>query len=258
MSDIIQTIKEKLKEIEATNNVKILLACETGSRGWGFHSPDSDYDVRFIYVHPIDWYIGVNEKEDHITVPINDELDITGWELRKSLQLLTKHNAALMERLQSPIIYNEVKNFKEEYFQIAKDNFSSISVMHHYLSMSKSYYDKCTISEEIKLKNLFYCIRTTMASHWIHNYKTVPPMELKKLMPLIENEKELVRRIGELVIIKSGQNESYIHHNEPLILDYIKRMIDMCDQSINALPGKKYDTETLNTFLLKYVKHHDR
>ena len=45
-------IIEKLKTIEKEENVRILLAVESGSRAWGFASPDSDYDVRFIYYKP--------------------------------------------------------------------------------------------------------------------------------------------------------------------------------------------------------------
>ncbi|MFZ5554770.1 MAG: DNA polymerase beta superfamily protein [Bacteroidota bacterium] len=248
-----EIIKDKLRLIEREKNVRILLACETGSRGWGFPSPDSDYDVRFLYVHPADWYISVREKDDHITVPINDELDITGWELKKSLQLMMKHNAALMERLQSPIIYSEVQNFREDYFSIAKANFSPVSVMHHYLSMSKSYFEKCTISERVKLKSLFYCIRTTLACHWILQYKTLPPMELEKLLPVITDNKELVSHIRELVKIKSGANESYIHPTELRINEYLEKTIASCEESVASLPGNKYTADHLDIFLKKYI-----
>lgn len=248
-----ETIDEKLREIEAQHNIRILLACETGSRGWGFPSPDSDYDVRFIYVHEPDWYISVVEKEDHITVPINDELDITGWELRKSLQLLLKHNAALMERLQSPIVYNEVKGFKEEFLALAQADFSSISMMHHYLSMAKGYFEKCS-GNEVKLKSLFYGIRSTMAAHWILTYQTLPHMVLEKLMPVVHDKPELVQRIRELVQLKSGQNESYMHHAEPLIMDYLAKTIQACDEAIQALPGKKYPAAAMDNLLRKYIK----
>lgn len=247
------TILEKLEEIEKQYKVRIVLACETGSRGWGFHSPDSDYDVRFIYVHEPDWYYSVTEKEDHINVPINDELDITGWELRKSLQLLVKHNAALMERLQSPIIYKEVKGFKEAYLDIVREHFSPISVMHHYLSMAKGYLEKCS-GDEIKLKSLFYGIRSTMSAHWILTYKTLPHMELEKLMPVVAERTELVSRIRELVQLKSGKGEAYMHHQEPLILDYLTTTIQACDEGVKSLPGHKYEAETLNRFLRQYVK----
>lgn len=49
-------IPEKLAEIENRENVRILHCVESGSRAWGFASPDSDFDVRFIYVRPKDFY----------------------------------------------------------------------------------------------------------------------------------------------------------------------------------------------------------
>jgi predicted nucleotidyltransferase len=91
--------------------VRVLYACESGSRGWGSASPDSDYDVRFIYVHPLSWYLRVNPARDVIEVPISDELDICGWELRKALGLLKKGNATLIEWLDSPVVYKTHTDF---------------------------------------------------------------------------------------------------------------------------------------------------
>ena len=88
-------IQKKLLEIEEKFNVKILYAVESGSRAWGFPSKDSDYDVRFIYIHPPEWYLsidqqGIGEKRDVIEEPINDLLDISGWEITKTLRLFRK------------------------------------------------------------------------------------------------------------------------------------------------------------------------
>jgi uncharacterized protein len=103
--DIRSDILDRLLAIEAEHGVRALYACESGSRGWGFASPDSDYDVRFIYVHPLPWYLRVSAQRDVIEVPISDELDINGWELRKALSLLKKGNATLIEWLDSPVVY---------------------------------------------------------------------------------------------------------------------------------------------------------
>lgn len=99
-------IQDRLNTIEQQHDVKIILAIESGSRAWGFASPDSDWDVRFLYVHREPWYFKVHAGRDVIETGIEQhplgELDINGWELRKSLQLLHKSNPALMEWLQSP------------------------------------------------------------------------------------------------------------------------------------------------------------
>jgi predicted nucleotidyltransferase len=105
-------IKKYLSDLENDKGIKILLACETGSRAWGFPSPDSDFDVRIIYKHDKDWYLSLTEEKDTIEYfLLNNEIDISGWDLRKSLRLLWKSNPPLLERIQSPIIYKVDKEF---------------------------------------------------------------------------------------------------------------------------------------------------
>ncbi|MEJ7666585.1 MAG: nucleotidyltransferase domain-containing protein [Hymenobacter sp.] len=104
---MITRISAALATLEAEHGIRILYACESGSRAWGFPSPDSDYDVRFIYCHPPDWYLTLDEGPDTLNFPVDDELDLAGWELRKALRLLRGSNAALFEWLQSPVVYHE-------------------------------------------------------------------------------------------------------------------------------------------------------
>lgn len=100
-------IMRRIKAAEQEHNVKVLYAVESGSRAWGFASPNSDYDVRFIYAHPKDYYltIDIEDKRDVIEYPIVDEIDINGWDIRKALKLFWKSNPAFIEWLQSPIVY---------------------------------------------------------------------------------------------------------------------------------------------------------
>ncbi|RYE38253.1 MAG: nucleotidyltransferase domain-containing protein, partial [Sphingobacteriales bacterium] len=107
-------IKERLIEIATDNQLKILYSLESGSRGWQFASPDSDYDVRFIYIKPLNYYLSVANHPDQISFAITDELDIYGWDLRKVLQLIRKSNTTPFEWLQSPIIYEDVPGFRDE------------------------------------------------------------------------------------------------------------------------------------------------
>ena len=91
------TVLESLTELERRHEVSVLFACESGSRGWGFASPDSDYDVRFVYVHKLPWYLTVEPGRDVVEQPISGELDVSGWDLRKALQLLRDSNPTLLE-----------------------------------------------------------------------------------------------------------------------------------------------------------------
>ena len=117
-------ICSKLHEIEKENNVKILLAVESGSRAWGFASPDSDYDVRFIYVRPKEDYLRLENVRDVIELPIDDVLDINGWDLQKTLRLLYKSNPTLFEWFSSPIVYLET-DFADRFRKIMGEYFST-------------------------------------------------------------------------------------------------------------------------------------
>src|SRR5580658_2813966 len=111
---MLETIKEKLLELEKNNHIRILYACESGSRAWGFPSPDSDFDVRFIYARTMDDYLNIHEIKDVIDLPVNEVLDIGGWDIRKALKLFLKSNGPLYEWLQSPIIYRGNSSFADE------------------------------------------------------------------------------------------------------------------------------------------------
>src|ERR1041385_3130769 len=104
-------IKQRLSSIELNSNVQVLFAAESGSRAWGFPSPDSDYDARFIYVHPKDYYLSIDDQRDVLEMPVDGVLDINGWDIRKALKLFAKSNAPLFEWLQSPIVYKSDDGF---------------------------------------------------------------------------------------------------------------------------------------------------
>jgi predicted nucleotidyltransferase len=250
-----QKIKKHLKDLEQEFDIKILLACETGSRAWGFPSPDSDYDVRIIYKHNRDWYLGLHEEKDTIEMFLdNNEVDISGWDLRKSLRLLRKSNAPLLERIQSPIIYEADFDFVKEINDHANENYSRISVAHHYLSMAKKAYDDVIpAADGYKLKRLFYALRASMACLWVLRYDEIPPIEFSGLLDNLDVIPSLKNRILELIDIKSGQSESYLHKGDEEIIKYIKDAIELTDAEASALPAKKGEIGELNKFFVKTV-----
>jgi predicted nucleotidyltransferase len=150
---ITDAIAAKLTSIEQEHAVKVLYAVESGSRAWGFESADSDYDVRFIYVHEKNWYLNILPKRDVIEYPITDVFDYSGWDLRKALFLLNKSNPVLFEWLNSPIIY-----YKDEYFyatleKLSQDYFSPISSVYHYLHMANRNFRQYLQGEQVKMNN---------------------------------------------------------------------------------------------------------
>ena len=244
-------IQTKLAELEKEHSITMLLACETGSRAWGFASPDSDYDVRFIYAHQPDWYLSIYDQKDTLEW-LEGDLNLVGWDIRKCLQLLNKSNASVFERLQSPIIYREVEGFRQEFLAFAPDYFSPKAGLHHYLSMAKKYFELCTNTDEVKLKALFYLLRTALASLWIIEKESVPPLAFAELRALVTNE-IVNRRIDELLAIKAEVTEKYTHHREPALEQYVAEIINYCTEKANELGISRGHTDSLNDFFRKWV-----
>ena len=237
-------ILERLKEIETEYCVTVLFASETGSRAWGFPSPDSDFDVRFIYMHPQDWYLSIDEKRDTIEY-LNGDLDLVGWDIRKSLQLLRKSNAAMFERLQSPIVYLEQTEFRMKLNSMMSDYFSPKAGLHHYLSMAANYYKSCEGAEMVKLKSYFYLLRTALASLWIVEKNTVPPLLFKELLPLVKDE-AMLEKIAMLLSLKSQKDETYLHSKELELENFVRSTLDYCENKAPEVQAHKGETEALN------------
>ena len=247
-----EQIKKHLTQIEQEKEIKILLACETGSRAWGFPSPDSDYDIRMIYVHPTDWYLSLTEKKDTIERMLEDnELDITGWDLRKTLRLLWKSNPPLLERIQSPILYQHDEAFTREINGLAKNCYSRIATMHHYLSMARKCNEEVVSEEKFKLKKFFYALRTATVCKWILEKKEIPPIEFAKLLDGLAIEQHLADRIKELIALKATVGEAYLHQGEADLLNFIQDCIAAAEENAQGLPSARGEKGDVDRFFRK-------
>lgn len=238
-------ILDKLKQIEKEKGVKILFAVESGSRAWGFASPDSDYDIRFIYKHEADYYLSLWEKPDAIEFMTEDDLDGSGWDLRKAVKLLAKSNAPLLEWLYSPVVYFGNEEFANEMRELANECFSPIATLHHYLGTTKNFMDVCE-QEEVKLKSYFYALRTALAGKWIIENNSFPPVDFLELLPIApENIQE---KIKELMVIKASQDEKYLHPKETLITDFLLETVKFNQENASKLGSGKKMSEELDLF----------
>ena len=197
-------IQNKLREIEEKFQVKVLYAVESGSRAWGFPSKDSDYDVRFIYIHQPQWYLsidpqGIGAKRDVIEVPINDLLDISGWEITKALRLFRKSNPPLLEWMRSNIIYYQKYSFIDNLRKLESEVFYPNASLHHYLNMAKNNYREYLQGTEVKIKKYFYVLRPVLACKWIEEYKNVPPIDFHELLQSMIPAGELKNEIEHLL-----------------------------------------------------------
>ncbi len=246
-------IRQKLADIEKNYGVMILYACESGSRGWGFASPDSDYDVRFIYVHQMDWYLKVEAERDVIELPISDELDICGWELRKTLKLLKQANPTLMEWLDSPIIYHADPVAANGLKAMVPHFFSAIKARYHYLSMAKKNFRAYLQGEEIRLKKYFYVLRPLLAVRWIEMGKGVPPIDFETLVKGTVDDPQLKLEIDDLLRIKRTANETEYGLRKPRIYAFIESELDETLARCELRDKRDQRHELLDDYLKQWV-----
>ncbi len=217
---MLKEIKEQLALLERTRDITVLLAVESGSRAWGFPSPDSDYDVRIIYRKSQSWYLSINTPKDTIDYFHGELLDISGWDLRKTLRLLSKSNATPAEWVQSPIVYQAVDGFQEQLLEYVKTYFNPTHTLNHYRGIALNSYSSISAEKQIKLKKLFYVLRPILAAKWIVKYQTVPPMAMAPLLTVLDNQ-EVADRITSLIAQKATVDESYVIVLEDLLQDFI-------------------------------------
>lgn len=221
-----------LDQIEKEYRVKIILACESGSRAWGFPSKDSDYDVRFIYINPRDWYLSIGQKRDVIELPIDNELDINGWDLRKALQLLRKSNSPLLEWLSSPIRYRNLNSALAPIIKLSKKAFMPKSSCFNYLSVARNSISKFQNDEKIKIKAYMYAIRTILCCRWIVENLNQPPMHINDLLSDLSDDNELREAINMLIRIKRENTEKYLVQRSPLIDEYLAEQLAVLSERI--------------------------
>lgn len=179
--DIQAEIMRKLSEIEQQENVKILHAVESGSRSWGFASPDSDYDVRFVYVRRTEDYLRLSPPRDVIEWELNEVYDLSGWDLQKALRLIHKSNPTIFEWCASPVIYRTTADW-DNVKSLANAYYSQKSGSYHYLSMAKTNYRTYLKGETVRLKKYFYVLRPILACKWVLTQGTPPPMLFSELV----------------------------------------------------------------------------
>ncbi|MBQ7916322.1 MAG: nucleotidyltransferase domain-containing protein [Firmicutes bacterium] len=251
MWDIIQ---EKLDEIERRENVIILHCVESGSRAWGFASPDSDYDVRFIYVRPLEYYLRLEPTRDVIEWQLDDTLDINGWDLQKALRLLHRSNPTLFEWYNSPIVYRTTPQWKQIAEHMEK-YFSEKSSLYHYLSTAKSNYREYLKGKEVKLKKYFYVLRPLLACKWIVERQTPPPMLFESLADACLEEK-IRPEVDRLLELKRNTSELGLGKRIDVINEYLDHSIEEMEQIIKELPNSKEKNWTeLNDIFLEIVKN---
>lgn len=249
--DIRAVISEKLSEIESAEDVRILHCVESGSRAWGFASPDSDYDVRFIYVRKPEFYLKLEKTSDVIEWQLDDVYDINGWDIQKALRLLCKSNMALFEWNNSPIVYKtscewqSVKEIIDKYF-IKKMG------LHHYLNMAARNYREYLCADEVKLKKYFYALRPILACRWIIDNATPPPILFSELVES-ELDKEMLPVVNRLIELKISAPEIGTGPRIAALNSYIEKNIEDIRTYIEKCDTKRNNWENLDRLFCEIV-----
>ncbi|WP_170294616.1 DNA polymerase beta superfamily protein [Roseospira navarrensis] len=221
-------ILARLTDIEAEEGVRILYAVESGSRAWGFPSLDSDYDVRFVYAHPVEWYLSLDPGRDVIERPLDPDLiDLAGWDVRKALRLLLKSNPALSEWLRSPIVYRDDGAFRPAARALFDQCGDRSTLARAYASMAwtnwRAYLGDRT---EVRPKKYFYAIRPCLCLLWIAETAVPPPMALASLLADLDVPESVRSAIADLQAAKALTSELGREPRVPVLDDWIKAVLD--------------------------------
>jgi predicted nucleotidyltransferase len=244
-------VLEELRRVEQMYDVRVLYACESGSRAWGFASRDSDYDVRFLYVHGRQWYLSIDDGRDVIEKPVCDELDVSGWELRKALRLLRKSNPPLLEWLKSPVVYLQDELFARDFRELASACYSPVRCFKHYLHMAFGNAQHYLKGDQVCLKKYLYVLRPILACRWIERGLGEPPMLFDELVDGALEEVDIRECIARLLEIKKAGDEL----NRSPRIEPLHRFIAAEIARLDHLEWPKEnpsDSAALNEFFQRY------
>jgi len=254
MPDIKEAIMQKLIEAEKHYMVKIPLAIESGSRGWGFASPDSDFDCRFVYVHEKDWYLSVFDKPDTIEYAAGTVFDINGWDLRKFILHIVKSNAVMFEWLSSNEVYIRDEPIASLLQELAGQFFNHVSVSHHYLSLAFKKYKEIMETDNAKLKAYFYVLRPLANLKFIEQYGKMPYMEYYRTLSEIDIDKTIADEITRITEIKKSADESYVTPRNELLTTYFADELAEQEERLKTVTCEKnHDYEQADSTFKKII-----
>lgn len=239
-----EEIKKQLLKLELQHDIKILYAVESGSRAWGFASTDSDWDVRYIYVHRLDWYLKIDPGKDNQEEILPNDIDLAGWELKKALRLFRKSNPPMLEWLRSPIIYLEQFSTADKLRDLTKEYFSPKSCLHHYLHMAEGNYQSYLLKDIVRVKKYFYVLRPILACDWIKQTNTMIPMEFHKLVDSQVTDQNVKTEIKKLLERKMAGEELNEEPKNQVLHDFLEQKIQYYNDYVKSL-GVNNQPETI-------------
>ena len=232
-----ETILSELGKIEQEYGVRVLHAVESGSRAWGFASPDSDYDVRFVYVRPAADYLRLDEPRDVIERKLDEVLDINGWDLRKTLKQFARGNATLFEWSGSPVVYKTTEEW-EKIRAAAQAYFSEKAAVYHYYGTAMKTWSEYLQGDTVRYKKYFYALRPLLAAQYIGRFHTAPPVLFDDLLKM-EMDPSLRSAVDELLEKKKRTTEGELNPQIPAIQAFIREELQKQKAAGGSLPDDR-------------------
>jgi predicted nucleotidyltransferase len=236
-------IKKELLRLEIEQDIRILFAVEGGSRAWGFASTDSDWDVRYIYIHHLDWYLKIDNQIDSQGKILSNDIDLAGWELKKALRLFRKSNPPMLEWLRSPIVYLQQFSTADKLRDLAEEYFSPKSCLYHYLHMAEGNYREYLQKDYVRVKKYFYVLRPILACDWIKKTNKMAPMEFHKLLESQITDQKVKTEIQNLLTRKIAGEELNEEPKIEILNDFLEQKIKFYNKYVKSL-GKSPQPDT--------------
>lgn len=200
---VVAEIDSRLLAVATEHNATVLWAIESGSRAWGFPSPDSDYDCRFLYVLPRDAYLSLWQTRDVIETPLDKIFDVNGWDVAKAIRLMVKGNATVTEWLRSPIVYSGDASFRDSMLELAAQVIDPVLLQRHYLHVGRFQWD----GDEGPVKRTFYALRAAASLRWLRHNEGVPPMDLPTLLAESSPSADVLEQAAAMIAAKAVTRE---------------------------------------------------
>jgi len=234
--EVVAQVDARLAAVVAEHAVAVPLAVESGSRAWGFPSPDSDYDCRFVYVRSQADYLSPWLHRDVVETPLDAVLDVGGWDLREALQLLVRGNATVLEWLRSPIAYDVDPGFRRAFLDLADEVADAGMLLRHHVHVGRGQREALGDGRGVPLKRVFYALRPAATVRWLreHPGQAVPPMDLPTLLAEVDVPAELVDVVEEAVARKAVTRELGTGDVAAPVLAFVDAELDRADDLPDA------------------------
>lgn len=260
-----EKIQQLLSEIEERHGIRILFAAESGSRAWGFESPDSDFDVRFVYVHnQPEAYISIQpaqqvfDRENGLKDLCDGVYDFAGWDIIKAMGLFQNSNPSFVEWLDSPIIYREDEDFTFTARRIAEDNISLTRIAYGHHHLAKGNFERYLKDRpEVTYKKYLYVLRSIFCILWIEQFGQVPPTDFERILDEVQADFWVVAEIRDIIDRKAELNEGSLEEPNLNLNDWITDEIDRLLPFVKTVPGKDLiPADMLNPLIHRMVGLH--